>query len=107
MQLLLKSVRFRYVLLLLVGLVLADGLITQFLITSGIAREGNTFLRGLLATGDFMPIKIAGALLSALLLVRINRHQPKMAIVTSWCFIAIYTGIVYWNITVLGLSFML
>ena len=91
--------------MLLVGLVLADGLITQFLIVSGIAIEGNPFLRNLFTTGDFMSTKIAGSLLSALLLTGINRRRPKMAMVTSWCFIAVYTGIVYWNIAVIVLGF--
>ncbi len=101
----LNTIPFRYILLLLVSLVVADGLITQFLIASGIAREGNPLLLNLLTAGNFMPIKIAGALLSGILLANMYRHQPKMALITSCCFIAVYTGIVYWNVIVVGLSF--
>ncbi len=97
--------RFYYILLLLAGLVVADGLITQFLIGTGIAREGNLLLQDLLNSGNFMPVKIAGALLSVILLVNIYRHYPKMATIASCCFIVIYTGIVYWNVIVAGLSF--
>jgi len=100
MQLISKSIRFRYVLLLLVGLVLADGIITEYLISSEIAWESNLLLRGFIACSNFMSIKIAGALLAAFFLIRINRHQPTMAKVTSWWSIAIYTAIVYWNIMV-------
>ncbi len=99
----LNTVRFRYILLLLAGLVVADGVITQFLIGTGIAREGNLLLQELLNAGNFMPVKIAGALLSGILLANIYRHYPKMALITSCCFILIYTGIVYWNVIVAGL----
>ena len=105
-QLPLNIVRFRYLLMLLVGLVVADGLLSEFLVNSGMGREGNPFLRDIMATGDFILVKIAGSLLSALLLAAIYRRQPKMAVVTTWCFIAIYTGIAYWNIGGMLLSVM-
>ncbi len=100
----LNIVRFRYVLLLLMGLVLADGFITQFLVGSGIAWEGNPLLRGLAATGNLTAVKIIGSLVCALLLVSIRRHQPRMASITAWSFIGIYTLIVYWNIAVIGIG---
>ena len=85
-------------LMLLAGLMLADGLITEYLVVSGLALEGNPFMQGPLTGGYFMPVKIAGAWLSALILASIHRHTPKIAAVVAWMFIAVYAGIVYWNI---------
>jgi hypothetical protein len=97
-DLLLDSVRFPFVLMLLAGLMLADGLITEYLVISGLTLEGNPFMQGPLAGGYFMPVKIAGAWLSALILSSIHRHAPKIAAAVAWVFIAVYAGIVYWNI---------
>ena len=98
MRIKLTSVPFRYALLLLVGLIIADGYITEYIIKQGLGREGNPFMLGLLPTGYFMPVKIAGSILVALLLWHIYRKQPGMARVATWLFILVYTGIVYWNV---------
>jgi hypothetical protein len=91
-------IRFRYVVMLLAGLVVADGLITEFLVNSGMAIEGNPILGGFLANGHLMAVKIAGAALSALLLASINLRRPKGAAIISWSFIIFYTGVLYWNL---------
>ena len=104
---LLHSLRFRYVLLLLVSLILADGVITEYLIDSGLAWESNPFLRGPLANGSFMLVKTIGCLLVVLLMVNIYRQQPKWAVVASWIFVFVYTGIVYWNLSGVFLTLMI
>jgi hypothetical protein len=98
MQLPLDSIRFQYVMMLLVGLVLADGVITEYLVGSGLSWEGNPLLRNPLESGTLMPLKLGGALISTLLLASIYRTNRKMAMVASWLFIILYTCIVYWNI---------
>ncbi len=98
MQLTFKLSRFRYVLMLLVGLVLADGVITEFIVNSGLGAEGNPFLQGIVSAGNLMPIKIATAALSAILLGLISQRLPKGAALVSWSFIVIYTLILYWNL---------
>jgi Domain of unknown function (DUF5658) len=99
-----NAIRFRYVLVLLVGLVLADGVITEFLVHSGLGKEGNPVLKGFLATGNLMTVKIVGVLLSVLLLASINQNYPRWAAIVSWSFILIYTFILYWNLGGLFLS---
>jgi len=76
----------------------ADGLITEYLVGSGIGQEANVFLRSTLIRGDFMLVKIAGVLLSGLMLWNINKHSPKVATITVWSSILLYTGIVFWNL---------
>ena len=105
-QLSLTIVRFHYLLLLLIAAVIADGLITEFLVNYGIGKELNPFLRNFVADGNLILVKIIGALLSALILEHIYRRQPKMAVVTTYFFVAVYGGLIYWNIfaMILGVS---
>jgi hypothetical protein len=98
MQLSLNSIRFKYLLMLLVSQHQADGLITEYLVGSGRAWEGNPFLRKPLENGNLMPLKIIGVLVSSLILASIYRTNSKMAVVAAWFFTIVYTGIVYWNI---------
>jgi hypothetical protein len=91
--------RFRYILMLLVGLVLADGFVTEFLVYSGIGHEGNPLLKGFLGSGNLMIVKIIGVGLSVLLLASANTHHPKWTAVVAWSFILIYTLILYWNLS--------
>ncbi len=104
MQLTFKLTRFRYVLLLLVSLVLADGVITEYIVNSGLGTEGNPLLQDIISAGTLMPIKIATAVLSAVLLGLISQRLPKGAALVSWSFIAIYTLILYWNLVTILLS---
>ena len=90
--------RFRFVLMLLFGLVLADGVVTEFLVYSGLGREGNPFMGSFLASGNLITIKIAGALLSVLILASVNKNYPRWAAVVAWIFILVYTVILYWNL---------
>lgn len=106
MQLSFFQIRFRYLVLLMAALMLADGLITQFLVGAGIATEANPFMQKLLASGDLIPFKIAGALLSALLMVLLYQRRPRLAIIATWCFITLYTGIVCWNIGIVTLGLL-
>ncbi|MBI2831008.1 MAG: hypothetical protein HYX79_01980 [Chloroflexi bacterium] len=88
----------KYILALLVFLVIADGLVTNFLVTNGLAREGNPFLRGLVGGGSFIAVKTAGAFVAALILWDVYRHSPRLGRVSGVCFTIVYAGIVTWNL---------
>jgi hypothetical protein len=85
---------------LLVSFVIADGFLTHFLITGGIATEGNPFLQPIVGDAGFIFLKIAGALLCAVILWDIYRRYPRVALFSTSCFVVIYAGIVLWNIGV-------
>jgi hypothetical protein len=91
----------KYLLVLLVVLVVSDGLLTQFLIDGGLAREGNPLLQPLVGKNGFLMLKAAGALLCALILWDIYRRFPKLAVIATWCFIAAYGAIMLWNSSIL------
>jgi hypothetical protein len=94
------SRRISYILGALVVLVISDGLISNYLIGRGLAWESNPFLQTLVGGGPFLLIKIVGVLVSALILWDIYRHWPKLGLISSLCFVGLYTGILFWNVCV-------
>jgi hypothetical protein len=96
--------QFVCLLVVLVALVVSDGLISQFLIRGGLGSEGNPFLMNWVNEPGFIAIKAAGALLCALILWDIYKHWSKLATVISAVFVAVYSAILFWNISVFVVS---
>jgi hypothetical protein len=90
--------RIGYILGLLIALVVSDGLITDFLVGSGVGRELNPLLHDLVGEGNFLLLKVAGALLSAIILWQMHKRRPNLVLTSSLFFVVLYTGIVYWNV---------
>ena len=80
------------------ALVVADGIISQFLITKGFAYEGNPFLRHLVGDERFLSIKVAGAFLATTALWYIYKRRPRLAFAVTICFLVFYTIVVFWNL---------
>ena len=87
----------KYLLGLLIIFVVADGVLTRFLVDGGLAREGNPFLQPLVGESGFIALKAAGALLCAFILWDIYRRLPRVAVTATWCFVVVYGAIVLWN----------
>ena len=96
--------RMLHPLAVLVFLVVADGIVTNVLVNSGVAREGNPFLVSLVGDGSFVALKAVGAFFCALLLWDISRHRPRMAVISTSCLAVAYAGIVSWNLALLFTS---
>ena len=96
--------RFRLLLYTLIGLVVADGLITEFLVKNRFAREGNPFLEQWVGGDHFLILKTAGAILATLILWDIGKRYPKLATVVTSSFVVVYTLIIFWNISVYFLA---
>jgi hypothetical protein len=94
----------KYLLGVLVSFVVLDGLVTEFLIDGGLAREGNPFLEPLVGDIGFMILKVAGSLLCAFILWDIYRRFPKVAVVATWIAVAGYGAIIIWNTSLFLLS---
>ena len=92
-----NSNQMKYLLIALVSLIVLDGILTEFLVGGGLAREGNPFLKPLVGGTGFMLLKILGSLVCAFILWDIYRHWPKMAIISTWIFTIAYGLIVVWN----------
>jgi len=88
----------RYALFTLFAAIVADGLLTQFLITGGYGSETNPLLRSLVGTEAFLPIKISGGFLAtAFLWIKYNA-APKRVHTVIVVALVFYTVIVYWNL---------
>ncbi len=98
------ALRIRYLLGILVALVTTDGLISQFLIKSRLGHEGNPLIEPLVEGRIFIPLKVFGAMLCAFILWDIHKRLPKIALIATSCFIAIYSGILFWNIACFFIS---
>jgi len=95
-----KSHKMRLALYTLFGLIIADGLITNFLVTNGRVLEVNPFLRAWVGQDIFLVIKVSGAFLATLLLwIKYNR-KPKLTYRVTVVLLTLYTGIVFWNLFV-------
>jgi len=90
----------RYLLYTLFGLIVPDGLITQFLVTGGHGSEGNPFLRAWVGQGWFLVIKVGGAFLATLLLWINYNKKPRAVYTITVVFLVFYTAIVFWNLYV-------
>jgi len=90
----------KYLLGLLVGFTVSDGLLTYFLIRHGLGREGNPLLLPLLGEGSFLAIKLVGTILCVLILWNIYTHFPRVALISTSCFVVFYAAIVTWNLGV-------
>ena len=82
----------------LFGVIVADGVITQFIIQKGLGKEGNPFLTYWVLQHKFLSIKILLGLLLALYLWNINRRHPKLSIYLSSMFLLGYILIIIWNL---------
>ncbi len=95
-----KSHKMRLALYTLFGLIIADGLLTNFLVTNGHGLEVNPFLQAWVGKDIFLAIKVSGAFLAILLLwIKYNR-KPKLIYGITVVFLTLYTGIVFWNLFV-------
>jgi hypothetical protein len=90
----------KYLLGILIVLVIADGVISRLVVTKSLGWEANPFLQTIVGKDAFLAIKVGGVLLCALILWDIYKHWPKLAVISSSCFVVLYSGIVFWNLYV-------
>ena len=88
----------KYLLSLLAGFEISDGLLTYFLIRHGLVREGNPFLLPIVGEDNFLVLKLVAAILCVLILWDIFKRSPKLALISTSCFVVVYGVIVIWNL---------
>jgi hypothetical protein len=93
----------KYLIGALAVLVVADGLVSHFLISHGLAQEGNPLLVVLVGKWNFLAIKVVGASVCSVILWDIYKSWPKLALISTSCFVSVYAVIVSWNV---GIFFM-
>jgi len=90
----------RYTLYTLFLIIVADGLITEFLVTGGYGSEANPFMRAWVSHGGFLAIKVSAAFLATLLLWIKYNIKPRLVYGITVAFLVCYTVIVSWNLFV-------
>ena len=90
----------RYTLYTLFCVVVADGLLTQFLVGGGYGQEVNPFMRAWISQGGFLAMKVSGAFLATLLLWIKYNARPRLVYAVTVAFLVFYTIIVFWNLFV-------
>lgn len=96
-RVILTAVQMRYMLYLLLALVVADGIFSNFLVLQNMGVELNPFLKDLVGSEYLLPLKACGALLAVVMLWGIYKRTPRAAVTCSLCFVVFYTAILYWN----------
>ena len=89
--------RMKYLLGVLIGLVILDGVLTELLISNGVAREANPLLQPLVGDFGFLALKVVGALLCAFILWDVYRRFPRVGLIATSVAITAYAIIVVWN----------
>ncbi len=94
----------RFILYVLFGLIVADGILSDFLVSHNMGWEWNPLLKSMVAGEHFMLVKVCGAILVITLMWNIYRKRPYMAVISSLCSLVFYTAIIYWNLFALAVS---
>jgi len=94
----------RYILYVLFGIIVADGLLTQFLVTGGYGIEANPLMAPLVGGESFLTIKISAAFLATLLLWIKYNTRPRLVYTIAVVALGLYTTIVYWNLFAFALA---
>jgi len=89
----------KYLLGLLIGFEILDGLLTYFLVRNGIGEEANPFLRSIVMGDNFLLFKVCGGILAVFLLWTIYTRWPRVALVCTSFFVVVYVVIVAWNLS--------
>ncbi len=89
-----------YLLCLLLGLVIADGLLSNFIVQMGVGKEGNPFIQSIVGQTSFISIKLLAALIGGLILWRVFSRHPKLGLVSIMFFVVLYTAILWWNLAI-------
>jgi hypothetical protein len=88
----------RYTLYVLFGIIAADGLLSQFLVTGGYGLEANPLMAPFVGGGSFLTIKISAAFLVTLFLWIKYNTRPRLVYRITVVALGLYTTIVYWNL---------
>ena len=95
------SYRIRILLGSLLAAIVADGVITKFLVLNGFAYESNPVLHFWAGEDVFLIVKLLGGFLATFYLWGIYKWQPKVSICCSSFFLLAYTFIIFWNLLIL------
>lgn len=90
----------KYLLILMSGLEISDGIITHFLVGNGLVQEGNPLVESIVKEGDFLLLKVIGVFLCGLILWIIYKRFSKTALMVTLSIVTFYGVVMIWNLGV-------
>ena len=88
----------KYLITLLCGFEISDGIITHLLVGNGQFQEGNPLMAPIVGEGNFLLLKVVGVLLCALVLLKMYRRFPRVTILTTSSVVTFYGVVIGWNL---------
>jgi len=85
-------------LILLAGFEIADGIITHLLVRGGFVQEGNPLMAVVVREGNFLMLKVIGALLCVWILWLLYRRFRRVAMITTSSIVLFYGAVMIWNL---------
>jgi hypothetical protein len=90
-----------FLLPIVIILQITDGVLTYSSVGNHLAKEGNPLLQNIAGTGNFLLMKVIGALICALLLWLVYKRFPRISIIFTSCIVIFYSLILTWNLNIL------
>ncbi len=84
----------------MVALEVADGIFTNSAVRGNLVREGNPLMQNLAGTGNFLAMKISGAIICALLLWLLYQRFPRISMAATSGVVLFYAGVLTWNLSI-------
>jgi hypothetical protein len=81
--------------------IVADGIITRYLVHNGFALEGNPVVVQWLVEDKLLSVKILGGILAAFYIWSIYRKRPRLSVIFTSIFLVGYLFIICWNLLIL------
>ena len=91
----------KVILFVLAGSEVFDGLLTHFLVRNGLVQEGNKLIETIAYEGNFLLLKVIGALISVAALWYIYKRFPQMALIAASCIVVFYSAVLIWNMSII------
>ena len=89
----------KYLLILLSGFEILDGMTTHFLVRNGLVQEGNSLMEPIVREGNFLLLKVIGVLLSVSILWGMYKHAPKVTLIATSSVVMFYGAVIAWNLS--------
>jgi hypothetical protein len=90
----------KYLLFLLGGFEVSDGIITHLLAGNGLVREANPLMTSIVREGNFLMLKVIGGLFCVLILWYLYRRFRKMTLIATSSVVLFYGVVIVWNMWV-------
>ena len=90
----------KYLLILMSGFEISDGIITHFLVRNSLVQEANLLVEPIVREGNFLLLKVTGVLLCVLILWRMYKYIPRVIVIITSSIVMFYGAVMAWNLSI-------